>query len=532
MVFIDEGILSVSLTINKFMATNKKAKIQITRGAHIEISRDIAYLNLTRNHRFSKGEIVMMQYYKQPDVRTDVSVLMAIGVGEGTGEEFFRIIEAGAQVPVRKVAIGNENLPDTSLLEHGEIYVWYGDADLRDDEEEFAWYYVDRPETSRRIRRITEGPFIFLDLETGYRWFYKDQECKREDDFFTVETIEAMMQLLIDSKPTITVKASNNSSLLFEVGDVKNITLDINVKDVLGKDITSKCLYFYDGEEIFLDRNGRYTVTNINKDTTIKIEARQPITKNVFVPVTGQVAVKFGHFFYFGRVPGNWHPADGGEISRLEYKKLHYKADFTWERIKLTGQKIAFAYPKLYGDLSHIFDDHGLDYLRTYDHYEENYFINDIEYTVYIKKDVVDIDGLKQKFVFIEPDELDLESATMLDIITAWKIRNTTSGFVQLDENGKIPEGLYNLNAASSFIPLAGIVDDYPESDMVRDELYYVTSTGKLYKATSDTQGSIEDVNPGFIYTYQNNFYTWTGLSLRPFGRLLTRDIEDITEIF
>ena len=120
----------------------------------------------------------------------------------------------------------------------------------------------------------------------------------------------------------------------------------------------------------------------------------------------------------------------------------------------------------------------------------------------------------------------------MLDIITAWKVRNTFNGLVTLNEEGKIPEELYNINAASAFIPLAGIKEVAPESDMTRGEVYYIESTGKLLTALSDSTGTISDPVPGFVYTYNNNYYTWTGLSLRPFGRITTKDIIDITEIF
>ena len=103
---------------------------------------------------------------------------------------------------------------------------------------------------------------------------------------------------------------------------------------------------------------------------------------------------------------------------------------------------------------------------------------------------------------------------------------------VVLNEEGKIPEELYNINAASAFIPLAGIKEVAPESDMTRGEVYYIESTGKLWTALSDSTGTISDPVPGFVYTYNNDYYTWTGLSLRPFGRITTKDIIDITEIF
>ena len=144
------------------MGYNSSKRIQISRSKYIEESRAIAALRLV-DKEFLKGEIMMLNYYKDPDKRTDIGVLVVIGVKDGVGEDCYRILEMGGQMPVRQVG----ELPDYSKLVHGEIYVWYGDPDLRDDVDEQYWCYVYEEDGHRVIERITGGPYIFLDLETG-----------------------------------------------------------------------------------------------------------------------------------------------------------------------------------------------------------------------------------------------------------------------------------------------------------------------------------------------------------------------------
>lgn len=502
--------------------TNSNKRIQISRSKYIEESRSIAVLRLNTEYSFLKGEVVMINYYKDPDFRNNIGVLVAIGVKDGMGEDCYRIVNMGGEVPVRCVGV----LPDVSSLVHGEVYVWYGHKG--DDED--AWNYVYLKDGNRVIERVTGGPYIFLDLETGYRWFYSDQTCKREDDYFNKESIEALLQTISGTKPYVSL--TSLSGTLFHVGDVKDILFEVKVTSSDNFDITKECLYYLDGKEIFLNEKNRFYLPAVNSDRNVIIEARQKVTPNVYVSGSGEVNIKFGYYFYYGRVGTDWTVEGSDSITSLENRTLHYRTNFTWDGFALEGQKVVMAYPKLYGFLSHIYDDHSMDYIHTYDVYDEDFYIGNVRYVVYVKKDYVDIVDFKQKFVFEDPDELSLEGSTMLDIITAWKVRNTFNGLVTLNEEGKIPEELYNINAASAFIPLAGIKEVAPESDMTRGEVYYIESTGKLLTALSDSTGTISDPVPGFVYTYNNDYYTWTGLSLRPFGRITTKDIIDITEIF
>ena len=152
----------------------KDSRIQISRGSYIADSRDEAIIHLNEKE-FLVGELAMVKYYKNPDLRTNIAVCTAIGVENGKGYNAYRLIEMGGNVMIRFVG---DYLPDVSQLVHGETYLWH-------DTEKDIWQFVEKnPENPERIfSDIVGGPFIFEDIDSGYRWFYKDGSCKREDDF-------------------------------------------------------------------------------------------------------------------------------------------------------------------------------------------------------------------------------------------------------------------------------------------------------------------------------------------------------------
>lgn len=506
------------------MATKKK--IQISRSHYIEDSRAIAVLRLN-TYDFKKGELVMLNYYKDQDFRNNIGVLIAIGVKDGIGEDCYRLISVGGTVPVRYVG----ELPDVSKLVHGEVYVWYGPEDnLEDTPDTWNYVYAEKPDLEHRvIEPITGGPYIFVDLETGYRWFYENQDCKREDDYFTIDKMEQLLQKILSS--SVSLQLTSRNGTLFQVGEVKDLLLNVVAVDETGANISDQCSFYLSGIEIFPEESGRIRVPNVNKSTDFEIEARRHLSDNIYLTTSSTISIHFGYIFYYGRVFDGWTPSEG-TLKVLENRVLSYRVNKVWDKINLTKQKTVFAYPKEYGYLSHIYDDHGLDFISTYTVYDEELLVDGVRYLVYVKDDIVDISNFKQKFVFENPEDLTAEGTTMLDIITAWKIRNTFNGLVQLDENGKINEDLYNINAAEAFNKLDGIYEDYPEDGMERGEVYYITSTKKLYTAISDTEGAISNPIPGMVYVYQDNYYTWSGLSLRPFGRITSRKINSITDIF
>ena len=500
--------------------------IQIARSKYIEESRAIAELRL-RYRAFRKGELVMLNYYKDQDVRTNIGVLVAIGIGDGTGEQYFRVLHGGGSVTVRRVGY----LPDVSRLVHGEVYVWYGDPDLRDNIDEYHWNYVyTHDNINRIIEPITGGPYIFYDLESGYRWFYSDQTCKREDDFLTASEINQLIQEVLNVNTSVSITSLSGN--LFETGSTETVDLQVLVTNGAGENIRNKCKFFIGDEEIHLDSNGIYALEDISTTQDITITVKYPLSENIWASSSGTVHLEFGYPFYYGRVSSNWTPSSQN-IIELENEKLWYKGNFKWPEINLKNQTIAFSYPKSYGNLEHIFDVHGLDYISDYYFYDNGYQVDGVPYVVYLKKDVVDVSEFDQLYSFLKSLSIEdfVADGTLLELSTAWQNKNTSGGVVILGQDGKIPNLLYNQEASAAFTDIVEIVTEYPESGMLRGEIYYNITTNKLYKATSSTDGVISDPIVGYIYTCGNDFYSLDGNKLVKFSRLTTQRIQNLTEI-
>ena len=489
---------------------NKDYRIKVSSSKYVEESRAVAVIRLNERG-FLKGEVVMLNYKKDPDKKTDIGTLVAIGIKDGTGEDCYRIISAGGSVVVRKVV---ESLADVSSLVHNELYI-YKDPDNK-------WYYVYKPENeaNRRIELITGGPYIFVDLDTGYRWFYRDGQCKREDEFFSSNNVQALLNEILSRNDRIEV--TSDSGFLFKVGDVKNVALDIKTLDNSRNDISSKCRYSIDGQDIALV-GGKYTVQNLTADKDIEIVSNVEVAEGIYQQIKEKVSIRFGYLFYYGRVEPTWEP-NVDNIKALEYKKLNNRRSLEWVDIDITNlSKTVFCYPKRYGFLDHIFDYHGIDYLKDYVIYDNHYVIDGEEYFVYLKREPIKMFDFRQNYVFGDFDGIiingvgDNQLGDLLDHGIKEQLKDKlldfkTSGVVYLD----------------------GMFDEVPTSGLVPGGIYYIKSIKKLFVADSDSSGVVKDMTEKSMYVKLPEYSTlfWNGTELIDLGKLRVVKIDNISEIF
>lgn len=489
---------------------NKDYRIKVSSSKYVEESRAVAVIRLNERG-FLKGEVVMLNYKKDPDKKTDIGTLVAIGIKDGTGEDCYRIISAGGSVVVRKVV---ESLADVSSLVHNELYI-YKDPDNK-------WYYVYKPENeaNRRIELITGGPYIFVDLDTGYRWFYRDGQCKREDEFFSSNNVQALLNEILSRNDRIEV--TSDSGFLFKVGDVKNVALDIKTLDNSRNDISSKCRYSIDGQDIALV-GGKYTIQNLTADKDIEIVSNVEIAEGIYQQIKEKVSIRFGYLFYYGRVEPTWEP-NVDNIKALEYKKLNNRRSLEWVDIDITNlSKTVFCYPKRYGFLDHIFDYHGIDYLKDYVIYDNHYVIDGEEYFVYLKREPIKMFDFRQNYVFGDFDGIiingvgDNQLGDLLDHGIKEQLKDKlldfkTSGVVYLD----------------------GMFDEVPTSGLVPGGIYYIKSIKKLFVADSDSSGVVKDMTEKSMYVKLPEYSTlfWNGTELIDLGKLRVVKIDNISEIF
>ena len=489
---------------------NKDYRIKVSSSKYVEESRAVAVIRLNERG-FLKGEVVMLNYKKDPDKKTDIGTLVAIGIKDGTGEDCYRIISAGGSVVVRKVV---ESLADVSSLVHNELYI-YKDPDNK-------WYYVYKPENeaNRRIELITGGPYIFVDLDTGYRWFYRDGQCKREDEFFSSNNVQALLNEILSRNDRIEV--TSDSGFLFKVGDVKNVELNIKTLDNSRNDISSKCRYSIDGQDIALV-GGKYTIQNLTSDKDIEIVSNVEVAKGIYQQIKEKVSIRFGYLFYYGRVEPTWEP-NVDNIKALEYKKLNNRRSLEWVDIDITSlSKTVFCYPKRYGFLDHIFDYHGIDYLKDYVIYDNHYVIDGEEYFVYLKKEPIKMFDFRQNYVFGDFDGIiingvgDNQLGDLLDHGIKEQLKDKlldfkTSGVVYLD----------------------GMFDEVPTSGLIPGGIYYIKSIKKLFVADSDSSGVVKDMTEKSMYVKLPEYSTlfWNGTELIDLGKLRVVKIDNISEIF
>lgn len=489
---------------------NKDYRIKVSSSKYVEESRAVAVIRLNERG-FLKGEVVMLNYKKDPDKKTDIGTLVAIGIKDGTGEDCYRIISAGGSVVVRKVV---ESLADVSSLVHNELYI-YKDPDNK-------WYYVYKPENeaNRRIELITGGPYIFVDLDTGYRWFYRDGQCKREDEFFSSNNVQALLNEILSRNDRIEV--TSDSGFLFKVGDVKNVALNIKTLDNSRNDISSKCRYSIDGQDIALV-GGKYTIQNLTADKDIEIVSNVEVAEGIYQQIKEKVSIRFGYLFYYGRVEPTWEP-NVDNIKALEYKKLNNRRSLEWVDIDITNlSKTVFCYPKRYGFLDHIFDYHGIDYLKDYVIYDNHYVIDGEEYFVYLKKEPIKMFDFRQNYVFGDFDGIiingvgDNQLGDLLDHVIKEQLKDKlldfkTSGVVYLD----------------------GMFDEVPTSGLVPGGIYYIKSIKKLFVADSDSSGVVKDMTEKSMYVKLPEYSTlfWNGTELIDLGKLRVVKIDNISEIF
>ena len=496
------------------------SRIQISRSRYIEESRAIADLRLTE-YSFLSGELVEVRYYKEPDKRTNIGVLLALGVKDGVGEDCYRIISSGGEVKARYVGT---DLPDVSKLIHGELYVV--------QDEEGVWNYVYKMDnsSSRIIEPITEGPYIFQDLDSGYRWFYENQECKREDDFFSSEKITNILTSVgsIKLKPIIT----SDVGYIFKKGEVKDLVLDIKVLDELTEDdLTEDCEFYVKGERLILSSEGKLIIPNLVDDEDIKVITKYPVYPGIYLSTSDIVSIKFGYPFYYGVIGDLWEPSEKSILS-LSNNIINYRKEWEWTGIDFSYKRVAIAYPKKYGTLAHIYDDNGLDYIRTYQPYYTKVVLWGEEYLVYVKKDVVSVSLFSQRYVFHKTNSLSLGERNLIEIIDAWKRQNSALGLVVLDEDGNIAGDLVKNGRFEIFTTIKAMVEDYPTSDMEEGDVYFNTITKKMFFSIDSETGIIDEPIQKALYLYEGKFYTWSGTEFQEISYLQTREIKSIKEIY
>lgn len=130
-------------------------------------------------------------------------------------------------------------------------------------------------------------------------------------------------------------------------------------------------------------------------------------------------------------------------------------------------------------------------------------------------------DFIYDKFISgtIENNELHINILTNSEYLNLLYNANYSGGVVLLDDNSLIPSRFLPSYVDDVIDLLGGIVEITPTSGMTAGYKYYVTSTKKIFIASSATSGITSDPISDVIYVVPNNtngatMYRWSGTTL------------------
>lgn len=502
---------------------SSSTKIKISRSKYVERDRHIAILRLNTAEHLT-GQPVMVRYYTESG---EIDTIFAIGIKDGIGADCYKVISMGGVELVWDVVT---ELPDISSLVHGELYLY------RDEKE--IWYYVYEADNTRQIEEIKSPPTIFLSIKDNYRWFWRDGQLKREDDFLSAEESDDVMGEVIALVYPATITVTSLSGNIFETGIEQNIDIKVDVVSN-GVNITKSCNIFLDNRQITLSPGNLYTIKGVNSSKDYKFTAKYLVNKKELSTET-VLNIRFGHYVYYGTVKPDWEPNEGN-IKLLQNKNLSIRSNTRFSNISLDLEKTIFAYPTSFGELIHIYDANGLDYINDYNVYKTTFQSPIVPYNVYVKKHEVTIDNFLQEFIFVSDDTTEqIAYSRIIELENAWKNQNAMGGFVILDENGKIPEEILPNSGVgggnTSLTRLVGFVSEYPTYNMISGQKWYNTETEKIFTATSDSTGEISDPVDNEIYLIESTgaSYVWNDTTKNMDnlgGNVMSNSITDISDI-
>ena len=228
----------------------------------------------------------------------------------------------------------------------------------------------------------------------------------------------------------------------------------------------------------------------------------------------------------------------------LENKELQVRSNIKYSGINLDQEKTVFAYPEIFGDLVHIYDINGLDYVNDYNIHKVVIGKTDTMYNVYVKKYEVSISDFTQVYKFIDEDLTeDILYTRLKDLEKAWLNQNGPEGVVLLHGSGKLPENVIpeNIEVSGGNIGkgvnrLIDFIDSYPQYNMIPGQMWYNIKTKKIFTALTDNTGEISDPESDAMYlnSRTNALFIWNAVKNNMDtlgGNVMSTKLTDLSEI-
>ena len=123
-----------------------------------------------------KGEYIILQYYIDSS-KKGTDILVAVGTKDGIGPGSYSLIATESIQMVKFVS----ELPDSSSLKNGELYIWTGSEDS-------IIYKVYLSGTLRVVEEVNSEMFV-RDSSSGAKYCVDRVSVKKFSDFITIQDL-------------------------------------------------------------------------------------------------------------------------------------------------------------------------------------------------------------------------------------------------------------------------------------------------------------------------------------------------------
>ena len=189
----------------------------------------------------------------------------------------------------------------------------------------------------------------------------------------------------------------NPSTTLYEIGKDATVTVTANLtkktKDITGARILKNGtdLKVASSDEITAKTFSQASVT-FNSDTTFSSKVSDADGE-----VNGNtIAVKFTRKSFYGLIGAGDTVDSNTAIEALSSNQLTGSKGLTWNNLTANNQKLAYAYPESFGNLTSIKDQNNFEYLASFD--KTTVQRDGVNYNVYILRDPMSITGARVTF--------------------------------------------------------------------------------------------------------------------------------------
>ena len=188
------------------MAVKDNTLIRFSRCSEIAENRQSALIHLSEDFTHVVGQPVIISYYTD-ETKTDIDTIVAIGIKNGIGKDSFRVITTGQFELITDIVYNN--LPDVSMLVHGEVYLYDEQTEII-DERGFPiiidnWYSVfaerlaeeENAEFIKRVVPIDNKPRFYIRLTDNTLWVSgTDRKVRPLTDIYTRQEVDDIIERL------------------------------------------------------------------------------------------------------------------------------------------------------------------------------------------------------------------------------------------------------------------------------------------------------------------------------------------------